>query len=226
MADHDLDHERLTTLMAQAAGGSRTAPISLYQEFGLFIARALRRHLRDLGVRDVDPDDLHGLTMDACFLLSERAGSWRPDGGALPWVWAERRLRMLASRHVGQWSDPLDGSHAQVAAPELLGPALDDPDELELLHQVAERLPAAARYATALTSAATSERNQRVLLAYRLQASLGDRSPAVTIGRRFDMTPAAVRQVVKRTTDRLHEAWQPDDVRHIPSPVAPAQVAA
>jgi hypothetical protein len=65
------------------------------------------------------------------------------------------------------------------------------------------------RYVEALTSASTSERNQRILLAYRLQASLGDRSPAITVGRRFGMTPAAVRQVVKRTSDRLGVLWQP-----------------
>lgn len=205
----DLDFERLTELMAQAAGGVPTASIALYEEFSLHVARALRRHLADLGVRDVDPDDLHGLTMDACFILADRARAWRPEGGALPWVWAERRLRQQASRFVGQWSDPLDDGVRQLPAPPLAGPADDDPDELDLLRSIAGRRADVAGYADALSSAATSERNQRVLLAYRLQSSLGDRSPAITVGRRFHMTPAAVRQVVKRTSDRLGEQWRP-----------------
>lgn len=208
----DLDTNRLAQVMARAAAGVQTAAIALYDEFGPAIARSMRRHLSDLGLRDVDADDVGGLTMDACFVLYDHAGSWSPTGGALPWVWAERRLRQLASAFVGQWSDSLDESVLEVPAPPLAG-CSDDPDELELLVKMAGRHPAVAGYAEALASAATSERNQRVLLAYRLQSSLGDRSPAVTIGRRFDMTPAAVRQVVKRTSDRLAEAWLPGSDR-------------
>ena len=37
----------------------------------------------------------------------------------------------------------------------------------------------------------------------RLQASLGDPAPAVTVGRTFGLRPDAVRQVVKRTRDAL-----------------------
>lgn len=200
----DIDRDQLAEVMAAAAAGVETAAITLYQEFGLHVARMLRRHLRDFGVRDIDSDELHGLTMDACFILYDHAPGWSRAGGALPWVWAERRLRNLVSRHIGQWSNSLDDQLLEVPAAPLAGDGpVDDQDELELLHSVARRHDAAAAYAAALSSAATSERNQRVLLAYRLQSSLGDRSPANTIGRRFGMTPAAVRQVVKRTSDRL-----------------------
>jgi hypothetical protein len=199
----DIDTERLGEVMAAAAAGVQTAAIALYEEFGLHIARAVRRHLRALGVTSIDADDLHGLTMDVCFLLTERAGSWDPARGALPWVWADRRVRQVASGFIGQWSDSLDDRLVEVPAPALRDAAADDPDELELLHSLAGERGDVADYAAALGAAATSERNQRVLLAYRLQASLGDQSPAIPIGRRFGMTPAAVRQVVKRTTDRL-----------------------
>ncbi len=203
----DIDRDRLENVMATAAAGVATAAIILYQEFGLAIARSLRRHLVDFGVRDIDADDLHGLTMDACFVLYDHASGWSPNGGALPWVWAERRLRNLVSGYVGQWADELDDAvHAVAAAPPDV-PDADDPDEFELLHHLAAKRHDVARYADALATSATSERNQRVLLAYRLQSSLGDRSPAVTIGRRFDMTPAAVRQAVKRTGDRLAATW-------------------
>jgi hypothetical protein len=199
----DLDFERLTDVMAQAAAGVPTAPIALLQEFGLAVARSMRRHLSDLGVRRVDHDELQGLTIDACLELADHAGGWRPDGGALPWVWAERRLRQLAVRHVGQWSDPLDDTLLDLPAQEYGEGHDDDPDELELLQAIARRRDDVAAYADALGRAATSTRNQQVLLAYRLQASLGDQAPAHTVGRRFAMQPAAVRQVVKRTSDRL-----------------------
>jgi len=200
----DIDRERLAEVMAAAAAGVETAAISLYQEFGLHVARFLRRQLHSFGMRDIDADELHGLTMDACFVLYDHARGWSPAGGALPWVWAERRLRRLVSTHVGQWSDSLDDQVLEVPASSLAGSAgAEDPDELELLHVIARRRPDVAAYAEALSSAATSQRNQQVLLAYRLQSSLGDRSPANTIGRRFGMTPPAVRQVVKRTGDRL-----------------------
>jgi len=201
----DIDRERLAEVMAAAAAGVETAAISLYQEFGLHVARFLRRQLHSFGMRDIGADEMHGLTMDACFVLYDHARGWSPAGGALPWVWAERRLRQLVSSHVGQWSDSLDDQVLEVPAPSIAGSAAagEDPDELELLHVIARRRPDVAAYADALSSAATSQRNQQVLLAYRLQSSLGDRSPANTIGRRFGMTPAAVRQVVKRTSDRL-----------------------
>lgn len=202
----DLDFERLTDVMAQAAAGVPTAPIALYQEFGLAVARSMRRHLTDLGVRRVDHDELQGLTIDACLELADHAGGWRPDGGALPWTWAERRLRQLAVRHVGQWSDPLDDTLLDLPAPEYGEGHDDDPDELDLLHAIARRRDDVAAYAEALDRSATSTRNQQVLLAYRLQASLGDQAPAHTVGRRFAMQPAAVRQVVKRTSDRLARA--------------------
>jgi hypothetical protein len=140
-------------------------------------------------------------------------------------VWADRRLRQEASRFVGQWSDPIDDRVRQLPAPTLSCEVDRDPDELDLLRSMAEERADVADYAAALSSAATSERNQRVLLAYRLQSSLGDRSPAVTVGRRFGMTPAAVRQVVKRTSDRLAEHWRPAD-DHVALPLARATVAA
>ncbi len=204
----DLDRQRLAQVMALAASGVGTAAVLLYQEFGLQIARSLRRHLGDFGVRDINADDLHGLTMDACFVLYDHSRSWSPTGGALPWAWADRRLRQLVSAHIGQWSDPLDDEHlALPAAPMSASWSPDEPDELELLRVMAKSRRDVAAYVVALDGAATSSRNKEVLVAYRLQASLGDLSPAVTIGRRFQMSPAAVRQVVKRTSDRLDAVY-------------------
>lgn len=196
----EINRERLAEVMAEAAAGELLAPLWLYQEFGQPVMRALRSHLSALGQTVVNPDDLHGLTMDACMFLADHASAWRPDGGALPWVWAERQLRKLASDFVGQWTDELDETLHDLSGREPAGG--DEPEELELLQQIAHNKPTAGLLAEALT-AITSERNQRILLAYRMQASLGDPSPAHTTGQRFGMTPPAVRQCVKRTRDRL-----------------------
>ncbi len=198
----EIDRVRLAQVMAMAAAGVETAPVLLYQEFGLTVARALRHHLGSLGMGDIEADDLHGLTIDACIVLCECASGWRPDGGALPWVWAERRLRALAARFVGQWADPIDAAVFEVEASPLAGIRDSDVDELDLLRQLAADGGVVGLLAEALAAAGT-ERNQRILLAYRLQANLGDPSPANTTAARFAMTPPAVRQVVKRSTDRL-----------------------
>lgn len=207
---------RVAEIMASAARGEGDAVVALYMEFGGPIAAAMRRHLDDLGAHHVAADDLQGLVLDACIELCLRAGSWSPGGGALPWVWASRRLRMLASGFVGQWADELDEASASRCSRAAVGvddeprwesgdADLDgqgDDDEIETLRSLAARRGDARLLCEALATIA-SERNQRILLAYRLQASLGDPSPAITTGRRFGMQPAAVRQVVKRTSDKL-----------------------
>jgi hypothetical protein len=46
-------------------------------------------------------------------------------------------------------------------------------------------------------------RDRAILLEVKLQTDAGDPSPANTVAREFGLQPAAVRQVVKRTCDRL-----------------------
>ncbi len=70
----------------------------------------------------------------------------------------------------------------------LAGLAVDD-DDARLLKEALERV--------------TSPRNGQIFLEHRVQGSMGDPSPANTVGQRHQMKPDAVRQVVKRTRDRL-----------------------
>src|SRR5438132_11248909 len=94
--------------MALMAAGDQAAIFMLYGEFGAPLAGLARRELRRMGVERVDPDELDGLVMDACLALFDSAGSWDPDGGALPWNWARQKLAALASGFVGQHADSLD----------------------------------------------------------------------------------------------------------------------
>src|SRR3712207_6056859 len=101
-------NKRLRDVMAALAEGDRSATFDLYAEFGGPIRSWMRRLLRRLGVDVVGAEELDGLVIDACLELQGCASSWDPDGGALPWVWAEKRLLGVASRWVGQHADSLE----------------------------------------------------------------------------------------------------------------------
>ena len=199
---------RLVTVMALLAAGDRAALFRLHEEFGEPIAAAVRRELQRINVR-VSPDDFSGLVIDAVMAIGDCASGWNPAGGAMPWVWAEHRIRQVVCREVGQFTDSIDGDSEKTlekldrqaaAAPE----AAPDSGITEL--QVLARLSATENVCALLLAALehiTSERDREILLAYKLQASLGDPSPANTVGAAFNLKPTAVRQAVKRSLDRL-----------------------
>lgn len=199
--------ERLQVVMALLAAGDVAAVFMLAHEFGDQIGAALHRHLADLGVIRVDRDDAAGLLLDACFALAVCAPAWRADGGALPWTWADRRLRGLASEYVGIHAGEL---HQDLPEPEPGSPPRAEADEVDLLHALAEQRAECALLVHALDSVAT-RRNQGILLAVKVQAALGDPSPAVTVAGLFGLRPDAVRQVVKRVLDRLRRLAAGDE---------------
>jgi hypothetical protein len=205
--------ERVVVLMHRMAQGDRAAMFSLADEFGGSIVAAVRSHLRELGVDRVDREELDGLAIDAVEVLYDLARSWRPEGGALPWVWASHRIRAVASRHVGQHADQLD---EQVVAdrPAPAVAASDEPDEVALLEGLAALLPEVALLREALARV-TTPRNQAILLALRVQEVLGDPAPAATIGRAYGLRPDAVRQIKRRTLRGLR-ALASDEPRFLP----------
>jgi len=190
--------------MGAMALGQHAAIFLLATEFGPQIGAAMRRHLRRIGLEGVDAAELDGLVIDACIELSRVAAGWDPDGGALPWTWAERRLRALAAAYVGIHADALDAErHEQLAATaEAVSTDPSDPDVLELLDQLASRRPECALVSEAL-GRVTNARNRGIVLDVRLQSALGDPSPATTVGRDVGLQPEAVRQVVHRTRRAL-----------------------
>jgi hypothetical protein len=199
-------HEQLTTVMSRLAAGDRAAIFTLYAHFGGIIAGVLRRELSRLGRYGVPADDLDGLVIDACLEVASLARSWDPARGAAPWTWAQRRLTRLASGYVGIHADPLpegisswlDGGSGVAGR----GSSRPDPEPVSLLERLAARHPQCRLLLDALDRVSTP-RNREILLEVRLQASLGDPAPAVTVGRSFGLRPDAVRQVVKRTRDAI-----------------------
>jgi len=193
--------ERLRAVMAAMAAGDRGATFDLYAEFGGPIRAAVRRLLRRLGVDSVAQEDLDGLVIDACLELQGCAEAWDPEGGALPWVWAERRLLAVVSRWVGQHADTLEdrGEVLERMVASAAG-ASSEPSALEVLARLDD--PTCILLREALESVA-SVRDRTIVLEVGLQRSLGDASPAVTVGPDVGLKPDAVRQVLRRVRVRL-----------------------
>jgi hypothetical protein len=196
---------RLVELMALLANGDGAALVTLAHEFGGPISATLRRHLARMGVHRVDRDELDGLVLEACLELAACAASWRPEGGAKPWVWADRRLGALCARAIGQHADVFDAErHLAVCIEPSFGSsgaagshAAGDGDPLAVLGGLAERLPRAGLLLDALAQVG-SPRDRGLLLDYQMQQAAGDPSPAVTVGRQYGLTAPAVRQAVRR----------------------------
>ncbi len=199
---------RLGELMERLAAGDGTAACTMALEFSGSIGAAVRAHLADLGVHDADREDVDDLVLDVCLMLGDVAGGWRADGGASPWQWAWHRVRQVVSGWVGQHADPLDDALLEVEAPSDAPGA--EPDIEAVFAHVARILPAVALVREGLAAVA-SDRDGVLLLEVRLQAELGDLSPAVTVAAERGMTPEAVRQAVSRTRRRLRTLAAQDE---------------
>jgi len=204
--------ERLEQLMARLAAGDGRAAFLLAGEFSGPIGAAVRAHLADLGIHDVDRDELDPLVIDVCIMLAGVAGAWRADGGAAPWQWAYHRVRQVVSGFVGQHADTLDEALLdRPAPPEAAG---HEPDVMDLLDGLAHDWPLVALVREGLELVA-SARDRAILLEVAVQSELGDPSPSITVAAMRQMTPAAVRKVVSRTRHRLH-GLATDDERFAP----------
>jgi hypothetical protein len=186
-------------LMSRMATGDASAAFELYEEFGAIIRRVLRGHLAELGAHNPSEEDLDGLTLDAVMALLNAAPSWKPDGGAMPWTWAERRLRSIARAHIGQWADELNDDHDGADGPAAVALDHDDMDNLVRAAVDHETI----RLLLEAFEIACTERDAQILIAVKAQAAAGDPSPANTVAAERGMKPPAVRQAAKRTRDRV-----------------------
>ena len=199
---------RLEALMARLAAGDTGAAFVLAMDFSRPIGSAVRAHLADLGVHDIDRDELDSLVIDVCTMLAGIAAAWRADGGAAPWQWAYHRVRQVVSGFVGQHADGLDDALLDLPAPAAAPGA--EPDLMAVLDGLCADWPLVALVREGLEAVA-SARDRAILLEVEVQAAMGDPSPAITIAAERGMRPAAVRQVVSRTRRRLHDLAKGDE---------------
>lgn len=192
---------RLADVMAALAADpdDESAFAQLYFEYKVPIAATVRRHLREVGVSAISPDDLNGLVIDVCDIVAGLAGSWKPDGGALPWVWAHHRVRAAVCEHVGQFAEALDDEHLDL--PDPAGAVVDDGRDAMAIARSATH--PAVRHLVANALDHVSERDLGVWLEHMLQKTLGDPAPAHTVAAMFGLTPDNVRQIASRTHRRL-----------------------
>lgn len=191
--------DQVVAVMARIVAGERSAVWDLHVLAEPGIARILRREARRIDVH-IGDDDLFDLTLDAAVDLGKLAPAWRPDG-ALPWVWARRRIAALVHDHVGTFARELDESHHEIEAP-LSAARIDDPRAA--LRSLAQRHPA-ARHLDQRLSVSVSERDADIWLGVQIEKAAGNRSPAVTVGVDHGLRPEAVRKVVQRVGERLAE---------------------
>lgn len=198
-------HDELLAIMATLASGDRAAIVTLYSRFGGRIAAAVWRVLDERGVR-LDDREVDGIVFDFCDEMLRLAPAWSPDGGALPWVWARKRLQNIVDRTVGQKADSIDdlGPGAQGALVDEAPRACTDDLPLD---EVAEHLApdhAGLRLVLeAFDCAGISTRDRAVLLHHTDERCAGNPSPAVTLAEVFGVSAASIRQIVRRAKQRL-----------------------
>lgn len=196
-------------IMARLAQGDAAAVFTLAEHHGARIAGVVRRHLRACGVEVAAPEDVHGLVLDACMELLAVAPAWRP-GGALPWWWAERRIRLVVARWVGVHADALDDrweggrADAEPAAPS------SERSLAEAFTRLVEQDPRVRLVAEAARAARVDQVALLCLLDYAVQQDQGDPSPAHTLAPRYGVSPEALRQRVSRGRRRLRRVVRTD----------------
>jgi DNA-directed RNA polymerase specialized sigma24 family protein len=203
----------LAEIMSELAAGDETAVFSLYERFGDKIGGTVRAVLRARGLTLVH-DEVDGLVLEACLAIAGVAGAWSPDGGALPWVYARRRIENCVDRVVGQYTVPLDDYLRAVEDGEAGYPPFTPPgghaplpvDDRSLAQALEEMSPGDDRCRLlhdALDRAAVSPTDRELTLQYAAEQGSGNRSPATTVAAMFDLRDAAVRQRVHRSKRRL-----------------------
>ena len=186
---------QLDRVMARLADGDAAYAVTLAKEWHEPIARLVRTLLREMGRRDLarDRDEVAGLVLDACFVIADRAGGWRP-GGAPPWVWARFAIRAEVARSIGHRCVELDEQRKNECPPA--------PVEMVDYDGLVERDPRFASFDDVLREC-TSERDRRIVVEYLQQQAAGDPSPANTVGHMFGLAPATVRQVCSRALRKV-----------------------
>ncbi|MGI8662059.1 MAG: hypothetical protein ACR2LQ_02475 [Acidimicrobiales bacterium] len=188
-----------------ALAHDEAAVIELYQEFHDEIAGVvgfLARKRAGTICAAIGTDDLEAIVFDACLALAKLAPGWRADGGALPWVWARRRIVAIVEAALPAPEAMLPGEDELPPARSICGGTEADPDVGVVLAELARRDGRVALLAIALYES-VGRTDGDIWLRYRIQQQAGDPSPAHTVGSELGLQPPAVRQRASRARRRL-----------------------
>jgi hypothetical protein len=189
--------ERVIEVMGRILSGDRDGVWDLHGLCEVPVRRLVRAEARRVDFR-IGDEDVFDLTIDAAITLAKLAPSWDPDG-ALPWVWARKRIKALFHEHIGQLTLELDDERLDLAEPPAIAVV---PEPREVLRRAAERHPAAQELEQRL-SETVSARDADIWLGVQLEKGAGNPSPAVTVGAECGLRPDAVRKVCQRVSQRL-----------------------
>jgi hypothetical protein len=234
-ADEPSGRDELVAIMARLADGDEAAIVTLLERFGTPIAAAVRRAARTRPGH-LDPREVDGLAFEVCCEMMAVAAAWSPDGGALPWVWARRRVESIVDRALGQVGEvldearlgDLDGRSAASALVDAGGgaatiggaPAASASQTAgvagvvsmcDALERLVPNMASANLLQQAIEEAAISPRDREVMFEYAYEKASGNRAPAATVAAAFDMKEAAVRQVFRRARARLRDLIASDE---------------
>lgn len=194
----------LEAIMAGLAAGDVAFLRALHLHHGDELRRFLLGTNRRLGLPPLPPDDVDGLVWDACEVVAGVAGSWRPDGGARPWVYARARIEGLLRAFAGPPTRPYDGELDRLeAGPPVVG--ADDPPAVTVLDRLVRdgADPVLALFQEALGRVVPAPENRELVLRYAEQLAAADPAPASTVGRLLGRPPVNVRQMYCRVRRRL-----------------------
>ena len=201
-------------IMARLVAGDPAAVFTLFERHGHRVAGVVRRQLARCSVDDVAREDLQSLVLDACMELLQVAEAWRP-GGALPWWWAEGRIRAVVIGWVGVHADSVDDHLDSIERGEEFHAATDEDEVAQTFARLVDEVPLVGLVAEAARVARVDELILHCMLDYRVQQDQGDPSPAHTLAPRYGVSPDALRQRVSRGRKRLR-AVVDDDPRFAP----------
>jgi len=184
--------------------------VSLFRLATPPVRKLIASELNAAGFR-LSREELADLTRSAVVDIAGLAGTWRPDGGALPWNWARQRIlaqafTAITGCHKSLDADPdsdLPESETRFAS------ASDEADLAETLDRLAGCVPEAGLLLSGLNHVA-NERDRQIWLEYVAEQAVGNPAPAGAVARTHGLREPNVRKIVQRVRDGLSDLAMED----------------
>jgi DNA-directed RNA polymerase specialized sigma24 family protein len=206
------DPADIAVVMTHLAGGDIAFVATLTEHHGARIAATVRRLLRGIGQAHIADDhhEVADIVDEIAFdIIFEKASSWRAEGGALPWVWAEKAIRQLLVSRVGHTRVAVnDDTLGEIPEPEPpVSHQRGTADTWDLARVDDERIVLVDR---ALELVA-SERDREVWRQYVIQQSNYDYSPSNTVAAMTGLSSTNVRKISQRVRQGLEHLARDDE---------------